>query len=391
MKGNIITTERCMVCDTVLKHDDRRHGLFCVDHPQISAVKVFIVRFGRHIQKQFNNYDKAAQFLNGLRFKTGEGTFDQDDYSSKKPYSFRVLSEKYLKRKKQLKSFKEKRRHISVAQEYFYDANVKYITGADIEDYLFDIPKISEKTRHNYASCLKDFFKWVQQRQIIKIIPPFPDIKYELGYRTITDIQTQRAIIENVREQSEDKNPKIWFGIELLATYVNLRPGDLLRIKEKDINLGHGVITIHFPTKSKNKIKTVRLIPDHVEMFTELKKEFPALPELKFFRHHGGIKSQKPNTPFGPKYFKTWWDRACEELGVQGLDLYGGTRHTSTTEIARLAGTRNAREASAHETNKAFDRYCQHQNDTAFKMAELLSKEKGNAEVLELSQKGNRG
>ncbi len=390
MKGNIITTEKCMICGATLKHDDRRHGLFCPEHPQISCVKVFVVRFGRHIQRQFNNYDKAAQFLNGLRFKTGEGSFDLKDYASDKPYSFRVLSEKYLKRKKHLKSFKEKRRHIKVAQEYFYDGNVKYITGADIEDYLFDIKNISEKTRANYASALSDFFKWVLKRQIIKIIPPFPEINFELGYRTITDPQTQRAIIEKVRDLSEDKNPKIWFGIDLLATYVNLRPGDLLKIKEKDIDLIHGVITIHYPTKAKNKIKTVRLLPDHIEEFKELKEQFPALPELKFFRHHGGIPSQKPNTPFGPKYFKVWWDRACEKLGVQGLDLYGGTRHTSTTEIARLAGTQNAREASAHETNKAFDRYCQFQNDTAFKMAGLLRKNKTDAEVLEFPKKAGK-
>ncbi len=59
------------------------------------------------------------------------------------------------------KSFRDKKRHISVAMEYFYDSNVKYITGADIEDYLFDIKGISEKTRANYASALSDFFKWV--------------------------------------------------------------------------------------------------------------------------------------------------------------------------------------------------------------------------------------
>lgn len=89
---------------------------------------------------------------------------------------------------------------------------------------------------------------------------------------------------------SIEKNPKIWLGIDLLATYVNLRPGDLLKIKEKDIDLEHGVITIHNPTKAKNKIKTVRLLPEHVKGIQELKDQFPALPELKFFRHHGGVR-----------------------------------------------------------------------------------------------------
>jgi len=56
------------------------------------------------------------------------------------------------------------------------------------------------------------------------------------------------------------------------------------------------------------------------------------------------------------------------------LDLYRSTRHTTTTEIARRAGTENARKASAHETNKAFDRYCQFQNDTAFQMAKVIKR-----------------
>ena len=211
---------------------------------------------------------------------------------------------------------------------------------------------------------------------------------FRSGYRTITDIKTQRAIIEQVRDLTEEINPKVWFGIDLLATYVNLRPGDLLKIKEKDIDTDYGVITIHYPTKSRNKIKTVRLIPDHTDYFREMQDRFPAVPELKFFRHHGGIKSVRQNQPFGAKYFKKWWDRACEKLGVTGLDLYGGTRHTSTTEIARRGGTQNAREASSHETNYAFDRYCQFQNDTAFKMANLLRSENEDKKVLEFPKKG---
>jgi hypothetical protein len=62
-----------------------------------------------------------------------------------------------------VKSFKERRRHIKIAQDCFSDRNIKYITGADIEDYLDDIEDISEKTRHNYASSLKDFFGWVKK------------------------------------------------------------------------------------------------------------------------------------------------------------------------------------------------------------------------------------
>ncbi|WP_153307612.1 hypothetical protein [Desulfospira joergensenii] len=117
------------------------------------------------------------------------------------------------------------------------------------------------------------------------------------------------------------------------------------------------------------RFKTVRLLDHHIETFQELKKQFLALPDIPFFRLHGGIQSVQPNQSFGQKYFKKWWDRACDELGVQGFDLYDGTRHTTTTKIDRRTGSDNARKASAHETNKVFDRYCQFQDDTSFEMA----------------------
>jgi hypothetical protein len=55
------------------------------------------------------------------------------------------------------------------------------------------------------------------------------------------------------------------------------------------------------------------------------------------------------------------------------------TRHTTTTEIAKLAGSENAKKASGHMTNKAFERYCQAQDETGFKMATLI-KEKSQKE-----------
>ena len=115
-------------------------------------------------------------------------------------------------------------------------------------------------------------------------------------------------------------------SIDLLATYVTLYHSDLPKVRERDINLKHGTIMIQHPTKTTNKTRTVRLLAEHVEAIKEMKK-FPTLSELKFFRHHGGVRSLRPKTPFTPKHFKVWWYRACEELGVHGLDIYGGTRH----------------------------------------------------------------
>ncbi len=49
-------------------------------------------------------------------------------------------------------------------------------------------------------SRISDFWKWILRRQVINLaqMPVFPEIKYELGYRTITDMDTQEAIIQKV-------------------------------------------------------------------------------------------------------------------------------------------------------------------------------------------------
>ena len=376
MKGNIYTRQKCPICKGKMTHSERKGGCFCEKHKKVSATR-FIVQFNR-VFKNFTSYAEASQFLNGLRYKSVEGTFDAKDYRKDKPYGFSTLTEKYLKRKEQRKSYVQIKRYMKVAGDYFAQRNVKEITGADIEDYLFSIPGISEKTRANYKTQLHDFWQWILQRGVITLaqVPVFPKIDYELGFRKITTWETQDAIIAEVARLADNINPKISFGIELLATYTALRPDDLRRITEADFDEKHSMLIIHTPTKVKNKFKTIRLVEEHAEQWIELRNINRGLPHMPYFRHTAGISGVAPEAPFGERYFYKWWKKACKNLGIEDLDLYGGTRHTTTTELARSAGTDNAKKASGHDTNKAFDRYCQVQDKTAFEMSKLIVKKK---------------
>lgn len=231
-------------------------------------------------------------------------------------------------------------------------------------------------------SCLRDFFQNLYKDDVINIlqIPKMPEIEYELEYRNITDLNTQEAVISQVRKISH-VNPKIYIGIDMLSLYTNIRPKDLLGITEADIDLEYGEIEIRRPTKKKDKFKKViiRLVDTHIDAIREMKNLYPALPHVLFFRHHGGVSGCSNGQPFGVKLFYKWWIRACKELGVKDLDLYGGTRHTTTTALAKEVGREGARKASQHETNKAFDRYCQAHDDNTFqyvKIAETLKRGK---------------
>jgi len=144
-------------------------------------------------------------------------------------------------------------------------------------------------------------------------MPNIPKIDYELGWRNITNLETQQLIID---EMFRIAPAKVAFGVDLLATYPKLRPDDLRRICEHDYSEG-------------------------------------------FFRHHGKGKGFKPDQQLGKNQLYRWWRRACENLGIEGLDLYGGTRHTTVTAIAIMVDGTSAQKASSHSSNKAFGRYCQ--------------------------------
>ena len=59
------------------------------------------------------------------------------------------------------------------------------------------------------------------------------------------------------------------------------------------------------------------------------------------------------------KLFYKWWKRACDNLGVVDVDLYGGTRHSSAVGLRDFATPEQIKRATMHTTNKAFERYFQ--------------------------------
>ncbi len=120
-------------------------------------------------------------------------------------------------------------------------------------------------------------------------------------------------------------------------------------------------------------------------------KTFPKsiTPELYFFRHLPGRSGIKAGEQFGPKYFKKWWDKACKNLGIQGVDLYGGTKHSTATALGELLSPEEIRRGgTGSATNKAFERYFQPRRTESLKVIsavrQLQEKGKKDGKVIEL-------
>lgn len=247
------------------------------------------------------------------------------------------------------------------ATDAWQNRNVKEIGFAEIEDFLLSLKSetgkpLSSKSRANARSVLHDFFKWLCKRRILhkSAFPEFPEMSYQLKLRkTVSKVQQDRILAELYRI-SHRVNLRIWIGVKWLCTYINLRPGELLSVKEKHIDTEQGRILIPYPKERAPKY--VFLIDEDIELLRSTPKGFP---EMHFFRHMGGIKGVRSGQRFGSRYLWKWWKRACDNLGIEGVDLYGGTRHSSVIDLRlRCKHSPEAvKRATMHQTNKAFDRY----------------------------------
>lgn len=397
MKGSFYTRQKCGICGGKLFHNERLGGFFCDKHKQVQATGGFIISYGRSIRREFSNYEKAWRFITGLRWEEDRGVLDPRDHQADNPLAFDKLAREYIAEKEAdddlSPNYKRKvRYHMTQAIEHWGDRNVKHVGRREIKHFIQGLPCNSKKTKANYQGTLHNFFQFIVQEEYIERhqIPEFPKINYTLGWRPVTDLETQNAILDELRDQSWDENPKVWIGVDLLRTYTNLRPGDLLRLDEKDVDVKSGVLTLWHPTKKKNNRKTVLLLDEHRELLKEMKTRFPALPNVKFFRHHTRINNNiEPGQPFSNKYIYRWFKRACSALGVEQLDLYGSTRHTTVTELAKMVGRDGAKEASGHETNKAFDRYCQMQTEGAHAMAKIVRQAQKSGKLIDMRKAHN--
>lgn len=334
----------------------------------------YIVRF-KTTFKRFKNLDSAEQFLNTLRYKEGRGHYDSRDYQKDQPLGFDTLSQQWLGKKEgTVRSIGKLRNHINYASAYFHSTNIKEIDYPQLEDFFDQLPPhLSAKTKYNIKATLHTFFAWIVKRnrraKISILMPEFPEIPFELGWRKTVDKATQQDILDTLKDISWQVNPKIYIACLWLSTYVNVRPIELINIREDDISPDTGIMLIKY--NKEKKPKKAYLLDEDVGTI----RSFPQTVGNPYFFRHGKGKGLVAGSQFGPKYLNTWWTRACKKVGVEGVSLYPGTKHSSIIALGDdYSPEQIKKHGSGHTTNKAFDRYYQ---VDAQKKRELFAKARG--------------
>ncbi|UQZ90870.1 hypothetical protein C4J81_17295 [Deltaproteobacteria bacterium Smac51] len=355
MKGSIHSDQTCPICGSRFKSVEPK-GLFCPDHPGQSPHK-FVVRYGK-ITKRFDNYPAALQFLTGLRFQEGSGQFDPRDYQVKaKPLSFDRLADEWLELKViQVRSgsMPPLRNAMRRATNIWGSANIKSIKYSQVEDLMKSLD-LSAKTKKNTLDALKQFWAWVADRYDIPPLKKWPRLGTpEMKFRKTVSIADQEAILAEVYKIASPTRIRSWIGIKWLCTYISVRPGEMLNLKEGDIDRRRGLLI--FPHPKERRPKVVPLLDEDRELLSTLPLAFPDMP---FFRHEINADKKDAGKKFGPNRFYRDWKAACSVLGLEGVDLYGGTKHSTAMGLRDVATYEEVRKMTGHTTNKAFDRYLQ--------------------------------
>ena len=186
-------------------------------------------------------------------------------------------------------------------------------------------------------------------------IPPvkkWPKLGYvEMAFRETVDLELQQAIIDDI----EKHEPlKVWLGVKWLATYIAIRPGEMRGLTESQVDRRRGILI--FPHPKEKRAKVIPLLDDDVEIVRGMAYAFDQ--SAPFFRHenHGPKLS---GHQFSLKVFYHAWKRACGRLGVEGVSVYPGTKHSTAMGLRPVATPEEIKSMTLHSTSQAFHRYFQ--------------------------------
>jgi integrase len=325
------------------------------------------MRYGRKITKRFDSYEAALQVLTGLRYQEGAGTFDSRDYQVKsKPLAFSRLAEEWLAMKAgQLrpKSLSPLRMAVRRASKAWGEANIKSIRYAQVEDLLKSMD-LAPKSKVEILGALKQLWAWAAARYEVPPLSSWPVLpRPEMRFRKTISVVDQEMILAEIWKLTQKTRPRAWLAIKWLATYIAIRPAEMLSLTEGQIDRQRGLLIIPHPKERKPKV--VPLLEGDLELLRGFPEEHPAMP---FFRHESQALNGMAGLPLGQKRLYRDWKEACRNLGIEGVDLYGGTKHSTAMGLREVATFEEVRKMTGHTTNKAFDRYLQLEGE---KMKEL--------------------
>jgi integrase len=358
--GGIYSDQKCGGCGKSFV-DDGQVSLRCPDHPYSMATS-FKVKI-RGTTARFSGYFKAKDHLYAMRkaIDSGywSGVVDQKTLGH--------VQDKFLDWKRDL--VKMGRLNTSSVNAYRNRLNrIVHVIGVGkdassiryrhVHEFLYKAG-FSPKSTHDSYTVFKEMIEWAFDMGDLAAKPKWPSFSFSFEHdmklrKTITK-EEQEKVLDAVYHCEWSHQPRLYVAIKFLCTYINVRPGELLGANEEDLNRQEGILVI---AKHKNGglPKHIRLLQEDVDLLNSLPTGMPGMP---LFRHDRPVQRVKVGQRFGEAAFSRAWKRACKVVGIEGVDLYGGTRHSSAIALYQDSGLspEQVKKATGHKSSSSFERY----------------------------------
>lgn len=355
--GGIYSDQKCPICKGNYK-DDNKSALRCPDHPQHVAGRLKVKIKGTCAR--FSSYSDARYFLDAKRLDIVSGKFQKKEKNLYEIYEGFIAFKEKLAEMDRIKTrtvdtYANRLRRI--LDSMGGHRKVSEVTYKSIFDFLYGTDW-SVKSKYDSYMCFKEMVHFAHNMGDWPDLPKFPrwtlDIDRDMKKRNTLTKTEQEEVLFRIFENEFETRPRLFVAIKFLATYINVRPGELLGCNEDDYMPKEGILFVRNRKTSKTP-KLISLTEDDNMMLKSLTKGFPG---MALFRHEVD-GSQWSGARFSPAMFYRSWKRACKDLGIEGVDLYGGTRHSSAVALYKEAGfsPEEIKKATGHRTSKAFSRY----------------------------------
>jgi len=358
MLGRIYADAKCPRCGSTLKSIEPQ-GMTC-KNPACS--KCGPAWYKDRCRVVFDNrsywhetYREAYKLLSRLRSEVDKGSYDRRDYLSRdKPLSFSSLAWAWLDHKAKIikpDSLKPLRMALTRATAAWGERNIKTIAYADVDDLLQGplLDGMSPKSKKHTLDTLKQLWAWAVDRLDIPPMRKWPKLGHvEMAFRQTVDLETQEAILDDIKAHEPFR---VWLCARWLATYIAVRPGEMRSLTEGQVDRVMGRLVIPYPKEKRAKI--IPLTKEDIQILKGMPLAFdPAMP---FFRHES--KGALGGKALGHSQLYRAWKRACERLGVEGVSIYPGTKHSTACGLRAVATPEEIKALTLHSTGAAFNRY----------------------------------
>ncbi len=305
----------------------------------------------------------AEKLLNKIRAEVDEGSFNIKSYMPESPLGLRFFSEQWLKASTACEATKAFYTHmIKKSIEYFgADFDIRYFTHSKLQIFYNEL-KLSVKGKYNVLTTLKTMLRFAMKDEVIKRVPPFPNLPIGLPEDIdYLDIEQQNTILRAIPERHR---PIFAFAMEygLRIEEVQAILKDCIRNGELTIkrSISNRVLVEHTKTK---RIRVYGLTSNAVEILRGVE---PSRSPYVFVRENG--------KPYSWKILTKIWKIACSETGIE-INLNNGLRHSLGCQLLDQGRELElVRDIYGHTSTEMTRRYAKRSQSRITQILELRTK-----------------